>query len=192
MDFEAVEVYGISDGVSVSSGGSHNCVKTAGGGLKCWGFNDYGQLGDGTAISKSTPVDVGGLTPGVSAVAAGGNHTCALTVDGGVKCWGSNGSGQGGDGTNSNRYTPVSVSGLGSGVIAIATGFTHSCALTSSGGVKCWGYNVDGQLGDGTTTSRYTPVDVSGLTSGATAISVGEEASKRRIRFSSSRCLRPK
>ncbi len=152
--------------VQVAGGYDHTCALTTAGGVKCWGFNSWGQLGDGSTESKSTPVDVIGLNSGVTAIAAGGagvfmgSHTCALTTTGRVKCWGAN------SGTN----TPVDVEGLGSGVTAITAGTNHTCALTTAGKVKCWGTNDHGQLGDGTTTTRETPVDVVGLESGVVAI----------------------
>ncbi|MBV7333893.1 hypothetical protein KFU94_37805 [Chloroflexi bacterium TSY] len=163
----------LSNIIQIDAGDSLSCAVTSGGGVKCWGRNKSGQLGDSTIIDRSTPVDVIGLTSGVTAISAGWNHACAVTSGGGVKCWGRNNSGQLGDGTKADRHTPIDVSNLTNGVAAISTGENHTCALMSSGGVKCWGENGDGQLGDGSTTDRNMPVDVNGLTNGVSAISVG-------------------
>jgi alpha-tubulin suppressor-like RCC1 family protein len=166
-----VDVGELTTGVkAITAGWRTTCAVTATGGAKCWGNNHDGQLGDGTQIDRNTPQDVVGLLTKVIAIRAGERHTCALTVAGGVKCWGNNHDGQLGDGTRKDKVTPVDVTGLTSGVTAVTTGWRHSCALTSAGGVKCWGSNHDGQLGDGTETDRLSPADVTGLTSGVTAI----------------------
>ncbi|MBI5097025.1 MAG: carboxypeptidase regulatory-like domain-containing protein, partial [Nitrospirae bacterium] len=138
---------------AISGRGSHSCAITSSGVVKCWGFNRDGQIGDGSTTNRHAPVDVVGLSDGVIAVSAGGSgaHTCVLTAAGGVKCWGDNSFGQLGDGSPLNSYTPVDVVGLSSGIISITAGGSHTCALISSGGVKCWGANWSGQLGDGTT-----------------------------------------
>jgi hypothetical protein len=125
--------------------------------VKCWGYNYYGQLGDGTTTQRTAPVDVVGLASGVAAVATGSSHTCAVTSGGGVKCWGYNYNGQLGDGTTTNRSAPVNGVGLTAGVVALAAGSSHTCALTSSGGVKCWGADFYGQLGVGRLVFRTEP-----------------------------------
>ena len=150
------------------------CVTTAGG-VKCWGKNEFGQLGDGTYANKNTPVDVIGLSSGVIGLGAAEAHTCALTTAGGVKCWGKNDHGQLGDGTLADKNTPVDVSGLSSDVMAVSANGFHSCALTTAGGVKCWGYNEFGQLGNGTYEDKKTPFDVSSLASVIAELSAGWE-----------------
>jgi len=167
-----VPVSGLGSGVTAVSASSegHTCALTSGGAVWCWGRNWAGELGDGTTTSRSTPVAVIGLGSGVRAVAAGRWHTCALTNAGAVLCWGDNSLGELGDGTTTNRNTPVVVHGLESGVVGIAAGFGHTCALTSAGAVLCWGGNNLGQLGDGTTTDRPTPGAVTGLGSGVAAV----------------------
>ena len=161
--------------VSVSAGDHHTCALMNTGSVKCWGQNSNGQLGDGTTIHRSTPVQVSGLTSGVVSVSAAGRyHTCALMNTGAVKCWGENFFGNLGDGTTTDRSTPVQVSGLTSGVVSVSAGYNHNCVITSAGAAQCWGQNSNRQLGDGTTTNRSTPVQVSGLTSGAVSVSLGE------------------
>lgn len=155
-------------------GRSHVCVVTNAGALKCWGNNDNGQLGDETATSRSSPVGVFGLSSGVVMAAAGSNHTCALLTTGGVKCWGANGLGQLGYGSDLTiSYVPVDVKNLSSGVIQIVDGFTHNCAIAANGGVNCWGDNGGGALGDGTATRQFTPIPVTGLGSGVKALAGG-------------------
>ncbi len=177
-----VDVSGLASGVAaVAKGGYHTCALTTAGGVKCWGYNFHGELGNGTTTTTGcvcipTLVDVSGLTSGVAAVSAAG--TCALTTGGGVKCWGYNGYGALGNGTTTDSSTPVDVAGLSSGVAAVSAGGNHICARTTGGGVKCWGRNLEGQMGNGTTTTTGclcipTPLDVSGLTSGVAAVSAG-------------------
>jgi hypothetical protein len=158
---------------ALAAGHHHTCALT-GGGVKCWGSNEFGQLGNGTTIDSSIPVDVAGLGHGVRAIAAGGGHTCALTAEGGVECWGGNSAGQLGSGINTDSSVPVDVSGLEGGVTAIAAGGWHTCAVTTGGGVKCWGSNMYAQLGTGTTTDASIPVAVSDLASEVSAIGAGD------------------
>ncbi len=172
--YTPVDVVGMSSGIQgIAAGYSHACALTSVGGAKCWGQNGHGQIGNGMNIDSFSPVDVIGLTSGVLDIAAGELHTCALTIIGGVKCWGDNTYGELGDGTTIDRHTPVDVTGLSSGVLAISVGFAHTCALTGAGGVKCWGWNGNGQVGDGTTSDRSTPVEVVGLSNSMQAVSAG-------------------
>jgi alpha-tubulin suppressor-like RCC1 family protein len=184
-----VDVSGLSSGVlAITAGGSHNCALTNAGGIKCWGSNSSGQLGDGTTEDRTVPVDVTGLASSVTAIAAGGSHTCALTSAGSIKCWGANSTGQLGTGTTDPHATPVDVSGLANGVAAISAGAFHTCAVTSAGAVKCWGYNYAGQLGDGTKETRFSPVNVVGLDSGAAEITANETHSCARTAAGGVKC----
>ena len=169
-----VDVLGLGSGVaSITAGSLHSCALTTAGGVKCWGANFFEQLGDNSNTQRLTPVDVSGLGSGMAAISAGELHTCALTTAGGIKCWGSNDYGELGDNSTAHRLTPVDVSGLGSGMAAISVSEQHTCALTTSGGVKCWGDNSRNQLGDNSSVPRFTPGDVAGLGSGVAAIAPG-------------------
>jgi hypothetical protein len=161
------------DATAVIAGSEHSCAIRAGR-LECWGQNGAGQLGDGSTTHRTAPVDVLGLPGTVASAAAGLEHTCAVSAGGGVLCWGDNTYGQLGDGTNTERRTPAAVVGLASGVIAVTAGDHHSCALTSSGGVRCWGRDRWGQLGDGAPAIDHAvPVDVLGLASGVRSLAAG-------------------
>ena len=167
----AVDVVGLTSGVTaITTGHEFSCALLSTGAVKCWGYNGYGQLGDGTNTNRSTPTQVSGITSGAVAIVAGSNHTCALLSTGDVKCWGYNGHGQLGDGTTTTRYVPTSVISLGTTIRSITGGWENNCAVTTSGGAKCWGRNTEGSLGDGTFTSRTSPVNVVGLSSGVLSI----------------------
>ncbi len=159
--------------VRIAAGDAHTCALTSGGRLKCWGHNGDGQLGSNSTVSSLVPVDVNGLPSGITAVTAGDAHTCVLTSGGGVKCWGDNGYGQLGNNSTVNSPVPVDVNGLPSGVVAVTAGDVHTCAVTAGGGLKCWGRNVNGELGNNSNVNSLVPVDVNGLPSGATALAAG-------------------
>jgi alpha-tubulin suppressor-like RCC1 family protein len=126
----------------------------------CWGTNQYGELGDGTggnAVLSTTPVPVVGLDGGVTQVAVGSNHSCALTTAGTVLCWGRGDFGALGNGSNTSVDTPVLV--LDGGALAITAGEESSCALMNAS-VLCWGYGGDGELGNGSLVNSNVPVIV--------------------------------
>ena len=160
---------------TLSAGGEHFCAITSTGGVKCWGSNEYGQLGNGSKKSSSKPVGVVGLGSGVRALTSGTYHTCALTQAGGVKCWGTNIYGRLGNGSFAASSRPVDVVGLSSGVVQIASYAKFTCAVTSGGAVKCWGSNWSSSLGNRSSTDRSSkPVTVKGI-SGAKSVAVGYE-----------------
>jgi alpha-tubulin suppressor-like RCC1 family protein len=156
---------GVSDGRLfnvVSAGNAHTCGVTTDNKAYCWGWNKYGQLGDGTTSRRSRPTAVaGGLT--FSGVSPGSGHTCGVTTGNAAYCWGWNYYGQVGDGTDgwaSTRLTPTAVAG---GLLfdRVVAGISpYSCGVSTAGRGYCWGENVGGYLGDGTTSSRSLPTPV--------------------------------
>jgi alpha-tubulin suppressor-like RCC1 family protein len=161
--------------IAIAAGGSHVLALREDGSAVSWGSNDSGQLGDGTTTSRQVAGPVSS-TSGLTAVATGRAHSIALRADGTLVAWGTNGSGQLGDDTFMGSATPVMASGITGGVIAIAEGTNFSLALKSDGSVLAWGANTNGQLGDGTTETRRTPVIVSGLGPGSGIVAVAAGA----------------
>jgi len=149
----------------IAAGEQYTCgVQASTGLLYCWGRNTNGQLGDGTTADRNTlgPVEgVEGLAFG-SVSAAIGQHTCAVTTTGAAYCWGRNTNGQLGDGSTTDRLTPVAVSGGLTFSIVSASANEHTCGVTTGGQAYCWGWNNFGALGDGTTTTRTSPTAVAG------------------------------
>ena len=151
-------------------GTAHSCAITGKGGALCWGFNGAGQLGDGTQVGRASAAPVTSIID-VTAVAAGGGHTCAIAREEddpkaapGVFCWGDNFFGQSAPGAPNPQLTPIRLAGL-DGATAIAAGQSHSCAVLDSGAMRCWGANNFGQLGSGVVGDPpAAPVDVVGPT----------------------------
>jgi alpha-tubulin suppressor-like RCC1 family protein len=158
----------------IAVGGYHACARTTAGTVKCWGYNANGQVGNVTTADSLVPTDVlsgpGEILTGVASVAAGREHTCAVTTSGGVKCWGKNNEGQLGDTTTTGRVYAVAVAAVGggqgttlTGVSSVSLGNSFSCALlTTQGKAACWGDNSKAQLGNGQPTHQNssTPVNV--------------------------------
>ena len=140
------------------------------------GGNNFGQLGDGTTIVKSTPVSVSSLSAAFIAVETGGEHSLFLKSDGTVWACGKNNFGQLGDGTTTDKSTPVQISSL-SGIIAISAGSSYSLFLKNDSTVWACGYNASGQLGDGTTIDKSAPIQVSSLIAPCIAIAAGHQHS---------------
>lgn len=162
-----VPVQGVTSAVAIAAGAEHTCALLANGAVQCWGANFLGQLGNGNTVMQLLRVAVHDISDAV-AIAAGDLHTCALTVHGGARCWGANYSGQLGDGTTTDRPTPVVVRRVFTegtprglrGVARIALGASTTCAQLAHGETRCWGLNLNGQIGDGTTTDRLIPAPV--------------------------------
>jgi alpha-tubulin suppressor-like RCC1 family protein len=163
--------------IAVAGGSEHGLALTSTGAVYGWGYNSDGQLGDASTGNSSAPVSVSlpaGTT--VTAIATGSLHSLALTSTGAVLAWGFNAQGELGDGIRKNSDVPVKVKlPAGTKVTAVAAGGYYSLALTSSGAVYAWGYNADGELGDGNTTNSDVPVKVK-LPGGkkATAVAAGQ------------------
>ena len=159
--WQASEIYGDSM-VSLSAGGDSTCAIREDFTLWCWGMNNAGQLGHGTYSQGTLPDRVelpSGSTP--LSVSVGGEHACALDNLGAVYCWGANNHGQLGLGNNTQTNLPIQVTlPASTQAVAISSGDAHTCAILDDASISCWGYNNNGQVGDGTTDSRQSPTSV--------------------------------
>ncbi len=169
--------------------GSHSCAVIEGGSVYCWGYNGYGQLGDGTTQDSATPVNVLGINNAVG-VSLGLRHSCAILENNDIKCWGSNTrkhyfdcccgnpcvehfrGGQLGDGSTADSPYPVNVANV-SNAAALSVGAWHSCALLEGGSITCWGDGEYGQLGNGTHSYSTSPTPA-GQSAPAAEIASGE------------------
>ena len=176
-----VPVAGDLSFTQLSAGLGSTCGVTGSGTAYCWGLGHTGQLGNGSTTDRRTPVPVAGGVSFASISVGGvvppffldlnGTHTCAVTAPGAAYCWGVNEYGGLGDGTTTDRLTPVPVAG-GISFTSVTVGFRHTCGLTVEGSSYCWGLGHTGQLGDGTTNDRWTPTRVAGGVS-LTSLSTG-------------------
>jgi alpha-tubulin suppressor-like RCC1 family protein len=167
-----VQVAGIPAISAVAAGFAFTVAVDTGGNVWTWGGNAFGQLGDGTTADRATPKMVPGLV-GATAVAAGEAFVIALKSDGTVWTWGSNGSGQLGTNNSAAQTTsPAQVGGLPK-IVAVAAGSYHALAIASDGSLWVWGYNNDGELGDGTYNNSLVPEKNTGI-SGVIAVDGGQ------------------
>jgi len=152
---------------------SHSCARLFDGSVRCWGANDSGQLGNGTASDSATPVPVPSLGTDVAEVSAGDLSTCARKTDGTLWCWGNNVSGQLGDGTTDSAFVPVQVASLGNQVAEVSAGDLFACARKTDGTLWCWGTGfIDGAASG----SSLTPVPVAALGDTVAEVSTGDGA----------------
>ncbi|PKN47616.1 MAG: hypothetical protein CVU59_02280 [Deltaproteobacteria bacterium HGW-Deltaproteobacteria-17] len=152
----------VASASQVGGGSTHSCALLSDRTVSCWGGNQFGQVGDGTFEQRLMPVAVAGIADAVY-LSSGAGHNCVVLADGTIRCWGYNAFGNLGDGTMANQSTPVVVTGITNAEQVSCAGrglYRHTCALLAGGRIQCWGSNFHGQLGDGTKTDRFAPVDV--------------------------------
>lgn len=175
-DLGPTQVSGIGAAVrSIDASVHTTCVVTVAGGARCWGGNDTYQLGNGSTTGGTTPVTPTGLASGVREVDAGTEATCAVLTTGALKCWGQNYGGDVGTAGRAPATTPAAVSGLGSGVRDVAAGDYGTCALLTTGSIRCFGQPYSGELGNGTDAALWTPTAIA--PTGSSKVAVGATTS---------------
>ncbi|MBX3228911.1 MAG: hypothetical protein KIT84_41730 [Labilithrix sp.] len=181
----AKDVPNVKDAIQIAAGSNHTCILKASGKVLCWGDNFYGQLGDGTELDSSNPVEVKELDDAVT-LSAGGNVTCVIRQSKKAACWGYNFRGGLGDGTTADSTKPVTVNGLDD-VAQIAPAANHTCAVKTNGELWCWGGAVDGQLGTGSLEDTTKPTRVTAL-SDVVEVAVASAYSCARTRSGTIHC----
>ena len=157
----------VGKALSLAAGNMFTCALLESGAVQCWGAESIGHGSLGPSTTAATPM---GLTGGVSSLSAGGAHACVV-VDGGVRCWGSDGNGVQGCNACGARGAPGAVSGLAYDVKQVVAGNGHECALLTDGGTRCWGYNLGGQCGDGQAiTPQPVPIEAIAFDGGVDAL----------------------
>ena len=185
----------------LSLGAAHSCARLTTGQARCWGENQNRQLGTGDQQDGGPFVvenRTGGPMTGITAIAAGANHTCAIVAGGQVRCFGSNVNGQLGDGSIQPRTRAVTVLDVNgstplTGATQITAGSNYTCVRLNTGQARCWGSNTSGQLGRGNNDSRNRPVIVknaagTGPLTGVTQLSAGASTTCARMSDDSARC----
>jgi|GEM_PF-3323625 len=162
-----------SDFGIISCGNGHTVAIKSNGTLWAWGRNNYGQLGDGTTVGKSSPVQIDGSTDWAR-VSCGEYYTVAMKTNGSLWAWGYNNSGQLGDGTTVGKSSPVQI-GISTDWVSVSCGERHTVAIKSNGTLWAWGYNYYGQLGDGTTANKSSPVQIGGGSTDWASVSCGND-----------------
>jgi len=194
----------LSNVAQIDVGNDFGCARLTNDQVRCWGDNEFGQLGNGSPTDRPRPVVVkavlgtSGPLTGVTQIGLGDAHACARIGTGQARCWGRNTFGALGNGTDDHSDRPVvvrTVSGSGAlaGVTALAGGFGHTCARLGSGQVRCWGENGDGALGDDSISFRLRPVIVqnpagTGPLGNVTQVAGGEAHSCARLANNQARC----
>ena len=163
-----VQVSNITGVESIALGNAHSCAVKTNDGVWCWGFNGEGQLGNGNKDTQATPVQIATADDDVKSIAAGDDHSCAVSRNGTVHCTGNGVNGELGNGGGVNSLVAVPVSFIGLGVFEPATsvscGDEHSCSVLDNGDVMCWGKWDSGRLGNNGTQNKLVPVQVTGIT----------------------------
>lgn len=177
---EPVAVGNSLTATAVAAGSHHTCAITQSGELRCWGENQDGQISRqaGTNVQEPTPAAFNTITKTLDLGGQPGSDihrgfSCASSLGGSVLCWGGNNAGQLGNGSTDEAHPVPTEVNASATAISVSAGDTHSCSIFGDGGLRCWGDNDYGQLGDGNREDKPIPVDVEGLLDEATQISAG-------------------